>query len=80
MARHLQLMLRYRGTLGFLLFWLLDRSDGQRATDRFVAVIRRVLPPFSLALRLRVLRDLVRDLDELARQALYGEPARPAKE
>jgi len=57
--------------LSILLLWLLDRSEGQRATARIVAVIRRVLPAFSLAYRLRVLRDLVRDLDEVARQAFY---------
>lgn len=57
-----------------LLFWLLDRSAGQRATASLVGVIRRVLPAFAAAFRLRVLRGLVRDVDLLARQAFY-EPA-----
>ena len=65
-----------------LLLWLLDRSEDQRATARVVAVIRRVLPAFALGYRLRVLRDLVRDLDAVARDALYDGrlpdgPARP---
>jgi hypothetical protein len=38
-----------------------------------------VLPPFALGLRLRVLRDLVRHLDELARQAFYGDSAQGAR-
>lgn len=63
--------------LSILLLWLLDRSEGQRATARIVAVIRRVLPAFSLAYRLRVLRDLVRDLDEVAREAFYGRATAP---
>lgn len=55
-----------------LLFWLLDRSAGQRATERLVGVIRRVLPAFAVAFRLRVVRGFVRDVDGLAREALYG--------
>jgi len=64
--------------LAVLLLWLLDRSEGQRATARLVAVVRRALPAFALAYRMRVLRDLVRDLDEVARQAFYGRAARPS--
>lgn len=58
--------------LAVLLFWLLDRSAGQRATAGVVGVVRRVLPAFAAALRLRVVRGFVRDLDALVRQALYG--------
>jgi len=61
--------------LAVLLFWLLDRSAGQRATAGVVAVIRRVLPAFAAAFRLRVVRAFVRDLDALAREAFYGGPA-----
>ena len=63
--------------LSVLLLWLLDRSEGQRATARIVAVIRRVLPSFALAYRLRVLRDLGGDLDEVARAAFYGSAPAP---
>lgn len=56
-----------------LLFWLLDRTEGQSATARLRTVIARVLPPFSLAYRLRVVRDLVRDLDDLTSRAFYGD-------
>jgi AcrR family transcriptional regulator len=58
--------------LAVLLFWLLDRSAGQRATAGMFGVIRRVLPVFAAALRLRAVRGFVRDLDTLAREGLYG--------
>jgi AcrR family transcriptional regulator len=61
--------------LSVLLFWLLDRSAGQRATVGLAAVIRRVLPAFAAAFRLRVVRGFVRDLDALAREAFYGTAA-----
>lgn len=64
--------------LAVLLLWLLDRSEGQRATRRLVDVIRGLLPAFSLAYRLRVLRTLVRDLDEIARRAFHGPAAASA--
>ena len=63
-----------------LLFWLLDRSAGQRATKLLVGLIRRVLPPFAVAFRLRVVRGFVRDLDGLALEALYGPAPEPAAE
>lgn len=63
-----------------LLFWLLDRSAGQRATERLVGVIRRVLPSFAVAFRLRVVRRFVRDVDGLAREAFYGPAPEPAAE
>jgi len=58
--------------LSVLLFWLLDRSEGQRATARLVAVIQRMLPSFAVAFRLRLVRGFVRELDAIARSALYG--------
>jgi AcrR family transcriptional regulator len=61
--------------LGVLLWWLLDKSDEQRATKRLLGVVEGVLPAFALAFRLRVVRGLVRDLDALAREAFHGEAA-----
>lgn len=63
----------YLAHLGVLLWWLLDRSDGQRATRRLVGVLERVLGPVALALRLPGTRGLVRDLDALADGALFGD-------
>lgn len=61
--------------LSVLLFWLLDRTPGQRATVGVVSVIRRVLPSFAVAFRSRVVRGFVRDGEALARQAFYGPDA-----
>jgi AcrR family transcriptional regulator len=63
--------------LSILLLWLLDRSEDQRATSQIVAVIRRVLPAFAHAHRLPVIRNAVRALDVLSRQAFYS--AAPAR-
>lgn len=57
--------------LSVLLFWLLDRSAGQRATERLVGVIRRMLPSLAAAFRLRVVRRFVRAVDALAQEAFY---------
>jgi AcrR family transcriptional regulator len=61
--------------LGVLLWWLLDKSDGQRSTSRLVGVVEKVLPAFALGFRLSVVRGLVRDLDVLSRQAFHGHVA-----
>ncbi|HEX8246487.1 MAG TPA: TetR/AcrR family transcriptional regulator [Longimicrobium sp.] len=61
--------------LSVLLFWLLDRSPGQRATAGLAAVIRRVLPSFAVAFRLRLVRGFVRELDAVTRQGFYGPVA-----
>jgi len=61
--------------LAVLLFWLLDRSAGQGATERLVGVIRRVLPSAAAAFRLRLVRGFVRQVDALARDAFYGPDA-----
>jgi AcrR family transcriptional regulator len=59
--------------LGVILWWLLDRSPGQRATSALVALLRRMLPPFALALRVGAVRGYVIDADRLAREALLPE-------
>lgn len=56
--------------LALVLWWLLDRSAGQKATTRLVALTERVLPPFAFALKLPLLRDLVVDFDAAAAEAL----------
>jgi len=64
----------YLAHLAILLWWALDRSPGQRATDRLVALAARLLPAAALALRLRRVRRLTRLGDELLREGLFGEP------
>jgi AcrR family transcriptional regulator len=58
--------------LAIILCWLLDRSPRQRATTAFVALVRQVLPAWSLTLRLRQVRSFVLAADELLRDALLG--------
>ena len=58
--------------LALVLWWLLDRSKGQRATTSLVAVTERALPPFALVLKLPLVRALVTDFDEAAQHALLG--------
>jgi AcrR family transcriptional regulator len=60
--------------LAVILWWLLDRSAGQRATAGLVALLRRVLPAAALTLRLPLVRGFVLSADELLGQALL-DPA-----
>ena len=61
--------------LGVLLWWLLDKSQGQRATTRLVALTEQLLPSAAFALRVPVLRRFVSTLDELIREGLFTTPA-----
>ena len=61
--------------LAVLLWWLLDRSPGQRATAGLVALLRRALPLGALALRLPPVRALVTTADRLVRDALFDDPS-----
>lgn len=63
----------YLAHLGVVLWWLLDRSPGQRATTALVTVLRDLLPSVSLALQLPPVRRAVRALDGLVGEALLDE-------
>lgn len=65
--------LLYLAHLGVILWWMLDRSPGQRATKVLVALIRRMLPSAALTLRLRPVRGFVQSVDALFREGLLGE-------
>jgi AcrR family transcriptional regulator len=67
--------LLYLSHLAVLLWWLLDKSPGRRATVALIALIKQLLPSLGLALRLAVVRRFVTSVDELAREALFGTPA-----
>jgi AcrR family transcriptional regulator len=65
--------------LAVLLWWLLDRSPGQRATDALIALTAQLLPSASLALRLPPVRRYVASVDALLCESLFddattGEP------
>jgi AcrR family transcriptional regulator len=63
----------YLAHLGVILWWLLDRSPGQRATKALVALIPQMLPSAALSLNLRPVRKFVQSVDALSREGLLGE-------
>jgi AcrR family transcriptional regulator len=67
--------LLYLVHLGVLLWWLLDRTPGQRATKALVGLTRRLLPSASLTLRLPPIRRFVAEMDALIRDGLFHGPA-----
>jgi AcrR family transcriptional regulator len=67
------------GRLGYLihlaviLWWLLDRSPGQRATTALVGLLKQVLPLTSLALKVKRVAAFVTAGDRLFAEALLQE-------
>ena len=59
--------------LAVILWWLLDKSPGQRATQALLSLLRQMLPAAALALRLPLVRGLVRSADRLFQEALLDE-------
>jgi AcrR family transcriptional regulator len=51
--------------LGVILWWLLDRSPGQRGTRALPVLLRQILPSAALALRLRPVKGFVQSADQL---------------
>lgn len=72
--------LLYVAHLAVVLWWLLDKSPRQRATEGLVSMLAGLLPPASLLLRLPGAGSMVLGADALCRQALFGEPARAQAE
>ena len=67
--------LLYLVHLAVLLWWLLDKTPKQRATDALVALIEQLLPSAALTLRVPPIRRFVIAFDELIREGLFGNPA-----
>ena len=67
--------LLYLVHLAVLLWWLLDKTPEQRATETLVALIKQLLPSAALTLRLPPIRRFVVEMDELIREGLFGSPA-----
>ena len=65
--------LLYLVHLAVILWWLLDRSPGQRATTALVGLIKQTLPMAAMALRLRRVGHLVMAGDQLFDEALLLE-------
>jgi len=72
--------LLYLGHLGVLLWWLLDRSTGQRATEGLLVVLERACGPIAFALKVPATRRLLVELDAAAGEALFGGEATPSAE
>ena len=62
--------LLYLMHLGVILWWLLDKSAGQRATQGLLSLLKRMLPSATLALRLPLVRGAVQSADMLFGEAL----------
>ena len=66
--------LLYLVHLAVLLWWLLDKSLNQRATAALVSLTHKLLPSAALTLRAPPVRGFVISVDELIREALFGNP------
>lgn len=66
--------LLYLLQLWVVLWWLLDRSRGQRATRGLVGLLGRMLPSAALALKLPAARRFVHTADALFQDGLPGGP------
>ena len=60
--------------MAVLLWWLFDKSPKQRATSALVSLTEQLLPSASLGLRVPPVRRFVIAVDELIREALFGNP------
>jgi AcrR family transcriptional regulator len=67
--------LLYLVHLAVLLWWLLDKTPRQRATEALVSLTKQLLPSATLTLRLPPIRRFVIEMDELIREGLFGSPA-----
>jgi AcrR family transcriptional regulator len=65
--------LLYLVHLSVLLWWLLDKSSHQRATAALVSFTAQLMPSASLALRVPPVRRFVISVDQLIRDALFGD-------
>jgi AcrR family transcriptional regulator len=70
--------LLYLVHLAVLLWWLLDKSPGQRATEALLMLLARVLRLAAPALRVPGVPGLITGGDRLVREALFGEASEDA--
>jgi AcrR family transcriptional regulator len=66
--------LLYLVHLAVLLWWLLDKSPGQRATTALVSLVQQLLPAAALTVRVMPVRRFVISVDELIGEALFRNP------
>lgn len=65
--------LLYLAHLAIILWWLLDKSPRQIATDALIGLLKKALPAAALMLRLQAVRAFIVAGDRLFREALLGE-------
>jgi AcrR family transcriptional regulator len=65
--------LLYLVHLAIILWWLLDKSPQQRATNALMALVKQALPASALTLRLPQARAFVVAGDKLFREALFDD-------
>ena len=65
--------LLYLAHLGVILWWLLDKSPGQRATERLLLRVEGAAPMLDLLLGFPFVSDALEEVDLLSRAALFGE-------
>ena len=58
--------------LAVLLFWLLDQSDGQKATESLIKKIQGLLMPLSLLMKLPGARKTLLEFDKSLSEGLIG--------
>ena len=64
----------YTAHLSLILWWLLDQSSAQRATEALLSRIEALLPMATLALGLPGVSSQVLSVDTLVGEALFGLP------
>ena len=68
--------LLYLAHLTIILWWLLDKSPRQTATEALLALVRQALPAAALTLRLRRARAFIVAGNKLFQEALLGDTKR----
>jgi AcrR family transcriptional regulator len=67
--------LLYLTHLAIILWWLLDKTQRQRATDGLIALLQQALPAAAVSLRLPRVRAFIVAGDKLFREALFADAA-----
>lgn len=66
--------LLYLAHLGVILWWLLDKAPKQKTTTGLVALLGHSMTPFSLALELSTVQQILLRGDALFTAGLFGDP------
>ena len=60
----------YTVHLAILLFWLLDKTDKNKATDKLIAYTEKLLKPFSIGLKLGATKKIVSQMSSIINEGL----------